>query len=538
MKLLRIWLILVLGLLAGLAPLSAAVAATEGVDITITQAPGGVRLDYKLARPAKILRIGTEDLPVSGMRLRSTAKGQRLANGRVEADVAFRRASLLVEADTEDIDAHYPLLSPIEGRGFVLYAPYVVPAAARTVRVSVGDGRFRTLSATEAAGGFLLVGTEARAGAGADSLAASNSPPALADLLLDRAAALLAYYERQLGAPPRSRPTIVLAYSDPAAGGKLWPFRGDVSSNGFVLLRVSGSEGEATGQGAISRYTSLLSHELFHLWNRRSANVPDNEAWLHEGSADYFSWLAVSALWPTEASVERQVESAARGCALFYGVRPLHDMSAADGRLRYLCGAVAQWVVDVGVRHDSAGRLDGFDLWSELLAHRRPGADHMLADFRAAAARLTPATSVLLGDMIDKGTDWEHLMAALVQAGADVVTAPANPSTVRFVAARSLALSACGAFGGAGETSNGLYLTVPTSCTSFDGATVIELAEGVDPMAEPLRFYEKLAGSCSRRDSVSLQLSVDGVQAQREIRCTISVEPAPPQIRVRRALPG
>jgi hypothetical protein len=480
------------------------------------------------------LLIGDDIAHALGVQIRAVARGQRFANGRIEADHDFRHATLLIEPDTEDIDARYPLLSEIQGRGFLLFGPYVIPATAKMVRVSSGGGRFRTLDAGEATGGFLLVGTAAQPGTRFKSIVSSNSPAPLANLLLERTDALLDFYQRRLRMPPSGHPTIVLAYSDAPARGKAWPLRGDVTSNGIVFLRVS-SGSDVAGRAAASRYTTLLSHELFHLWNRRVADVPDSETWLHEGSADYFSWLAISALWPTEVSVEQQLEDATRGCAMFYGTRPLREMSAADARNRYLCGAVAQWVVDVGIRHRSAGGLDAFDLWSELLARPGPAADYTLNQYRMAVGRLAPASSVLLTDMIDRGTNWAALMAALTKAGADVVTAPATPSTVRFVAARSLALSACGGFGGAGEAKEGIFVTVPDSCTMLNGATLIERINGVDPMAEPTHFYAVTAENCSRQGTVELQLNRNGVRVRRELQCTTPVEAAPPQFRIRRA---
>ena len=96
----------------------------------------------------------------------------------------------------------YPLLLKIQGQGFLLFGPYVIPATAKTVRVSIGGGRLRTLDASKAMGGFLPVGTAARAGTRFESIVSSNSPDPLATLLLDRADTLLGFYQRRLRMPP------------------------------------------------------------------------------------------------------------------------------------------------------------------------------------------------------------------------------------------------------------------------------------------------------------------------------------------------
>ncbi len=542
MRLLKIGLLLALALGIPAQARSEARGKTGTVGVTISDTPRGVRIDYELSRPTTSFMVGTELIPGVGLRIRATEKGHALEDGRIRATAPFRHTTLQLEPDTQDLDARYPLLASVHGRGFVLYAPYIIPVSSGVVRVSIGRGRFQTIKPEQATEGFILVGAAPDQGPQFGSLASSNTPSALQGILFDRAGALLRFYERELRSPPVRRPTIVLTYSDRSPDGSRWPFRGDMTPNGFVLLRIRGSASEAVGTAAVEQYTRLLSHEIFHLWNRPSGDVPDNETWLHEGAADYFSWVAISTLWPTEISMEQQVETAARSCALFYGTRPLRRMTAADGSLRYLCGAVAQWIVDAGIRNDSAGKQDGFDLWSELVAPPRSSAGYTLEQFRALAQRRTPATASLLDDMLDEGTNWDALMSGLVKAGAEIFTAPPTASTIRFTAARSLALSACGSFGGAGEDRSGIFVTVPPSCQALGGSTLIHRVGGVDPMADPTSFYATVAGSCSRRDAIHVELIVDGVHMRRDLRCTVPVETAPPQFRVRRAfrsaLPG
>ena len=47
------------------------------------------------------------------------------------------------------------------------------------------------------------------------------------------------------------------------------------------------------------------------------------EAWLHEGSAEYYGWLAVAALWPDEVALDAKLGQALGHCGAFLGTRAL-----------------------------------------------------------------------------------------------------------------------------------------------------------------------------------------------------------------------
>jgi hypothetical protein len=514
-----------------------AAATTPPNGIRIDETDRGVRIVYDLAVPATRLSIGDGEPLPPGVQIQVLEEGLGYESGHIQGKSPFRRATLLIEPDSADVDARYLLLSRVAGRGFVLYAPYILPEGPISARLSLGGGRYRALRRNEAEGGFVIVGASPTEGGSFRSITSSNSPAALTRTIHERAAVLLDFYRDRLGRKPPLRPVIFISHAERSADGKFWPFRGDVTPNGNIFLRFNGSEAEVTSAASIDRYTVFLAHELFHAWNRRVEDHPPNEAWLHEGAAEYFSWLAVSALWPQETSLERRVGSALSACALFYGGRALTEMTAGDGRMRYHCGAVAQWVADVGIRNSSGGRQDGFDLWARILARRGPPRDYSLRDFRAAAAKLGPSTSRLLDTLIDTGVEWDALAAGLSSAGADVAAGPPSPLLVRFAATRALVTSACGTFSGAGESRTRMFVATPPSCEMLEGSPTLERVGNVDPMAEPDRYYKIVRETCARRDMLTLRLSIKGKAWDRTVRCTTRVDSAPPELRVRRALP-
>jgi hypothetical protein len=312
-------------------------------------------------------------------------------------------------------------------------------------------------------------------------------------------------------------------------------FRGDVTPNGVILLRFRGALPDGNDGAARGRATSFLAHELFHLWNGRRSDHPNSEAWLHEGSADYFSWLAVAGLWPEEISLEQKLQSALNTCMAFLGARPVSGMTGELAGLRYPCGSIAHWIVDVGARGASHGRSTGFDLWARLLAQNPAQGDYSLGSFRAAAAELAPGTKTLLDAFIDRGLGWEELAPVLAAQGSDVTLGPPSPIALRFAAARSIALSLCTGFSGAGEGAIGAFFTA--ECGELGGEVYLVRIAGHDPMSAPQAMLERVRTACGTGSELDLALRVGETTLERTIRCAVPVESPVPDIVIRRALP-
>src|SRR5207237_4722648 len=134
-----------------------------------------------------------------------------------------------------------------------------------------------------------------------------------------RAGALLEHYPRRLNQRLRRPPILIVSIVDGPADQRHHFFRGDVTPNGVVLLRFHGTADQIADPNSTRQFTSFLAHELFHLWNRRRGEQRMQEAWLHEGSAEYFGWLAVAALWPGEIALEAKLQTALENCGVFLG---------------------------------------------------------------------------------------------------------------------------------------------------------------------------------------------------------------------------
>jgi hypothetical protein len=511
-------------------------ARAPGLAMTISESPDGVRIVYDLPAPVTGLAVrgAGQESPPPGTHVRVLESGLSYRRGRIEGPAPFRRATLLIAPDDGDVDSRYPLLSAVAGRGYVLFAPYVLPGGPVAARVSIGGGRLRALARSEAEGGYVLVGVVPARDGPFRGLASTSTPVSLQAQLYGRTRALLGFYtdrlHRRLARPPI---LILSAILEPADRGHRF-FRGDVTPNGVVFLRFHGTGDQIADLNSTRQFTSFLAHELFHLWDRRQGDHPMAEAWLHEGSAEYFAWRATAALWPDQISLDRKVEGALGYCSAFLGSRALAGLNAAEAQTnRYNCGAVLNWIVDLGVSTGSRGRSDGFTLWAQLLA----GGDYNPAQFRAAAAAQAPGTAPLLDAFIDSGGNarWRALADFASRAGAEVEARAARPAMIRFPAARSIVLSACGAFWGAGDTDVEFYVSAPTDCAALSGNVTLLRVDGTDPMQAQL-FHDRVRRRCGARQSLAMTVRSNGTTREIALPCTVDVEDPVPDFHVTRAL--
>lgn len=524
----KFWLILLASLLAA----TPGWARTSPPRIAIGTAADGIRIVYDLPAPVRTLavRAATQSAPPPGTHIRAVEAGLTYRRGRIESETPFRRATLMITPDDGEVDSVYPLLTRIAGRGFVLFAPYVLPDTPFSARVATGGGT-RLLSRAEAAGGYVLVGAAPASRGSFLSLASTGTAPALEARFQARAGALLDFYSRRLHRRLARAPILIISIVDEPADRQHHFFRGDVTPNGVVLLRFHGTADQIADPNSTRQFTSFLAHELVHLWNRRRGEHPMQEAWLHEGSAEYLGWLAVATLWPDDISLERNLQNALNSCMAFLGPRPLMATTGDRAGLRYPCGAIAQWIADAGARGASRGRRTAFDLWAGLLAR----GDYSLAGFRTAAAALAPGTASLLERFIDSGLGWDALASVLAAQGAGIAANPPSDHALRFAAARPLALALCTAFSGAGSAGNDVYFT--GDCGPLGNQVFLTRVAGLDPATQPRAVYERVRDACAAGQELVLTLRANGALFDRTIRCGTAIEPAVPDLVLRRALP-
>lgn len=516
-----------------------AVASQAPITVAISPASGGVRVDYTLPTPTLSLPIHIPKQARPALNVTVQGDGYRLEDGQIKAARPFTRVSLIVTPDSREVDSVYPLLLPVRGKGFVVHAPYLSPVGLPSVaKVAGPDGKYRKVRG-QAAKGYLLIGANPQDSGSFRSLVSEGAPALLRETILDRAKRLLDFYTSQLGERPARRPTIVVSYSARPRGGERDFFRGDVTDNGVVFLRVYAEEPGKADPASVAQYTDFLSHELFHLWNRSGDPAMENW-WLHEGGAEYASWVATSRLWPGETSLETRVGDALRSCTIYLGSRPLSSLAGPETRgVRYPCGAVMQWLADLGMRASDRNQ-DSFSLWRRLLAKRRSAGFYTPADFQALLAALAPeAVPPVRAILSETGVErWRGLADSANAMGARVEVAAPAPFLLRLAAARPLVLSSCNEVWGVGENQNKLFVQAPESCTMFGDSPTIELAGGVSPMSDANGFYETVRSACAAKSEIELSLTANGTSRSGRVKCTAPVTPPPPDLKVIRALPA
>jgi hypothetical protein len=531
------WIVILAGALALLGLAAPAAARSAAPRITISETPSGVSIVYDLAAPTTslALRAAEQEGPPQGTHIGVAESGLSYRRGQVSATRPFRRVTLLIAPDDGEVDSVYPLLTPVAGRGFVLFAPYVLPDAPFTARVSIGGGRDRPLSRAEAAGGYVVVGAAPAARGRFRALSSAAMPAGLQATLYGRAGALLRFYGARLHRPPAGTPTLILTYDERPAGQAQALFRGDVTANGVAFLRFHGTPTQLADPASTSRTTSFLAHELFHLWNRRRGEHPMTEAWLHEGAAEYEAWIATDALWPGEIRLAQRLEGALGNCAAFLADRALATLPPDVAmQVRYSCGPIVQWLADAGVRGASGGRRNGLDLWAGLLARGR--GDYSVAGFEAAARAEAPATAEILVAMIESGARWDALAPALAAAGAMVEARPPTRGSILFAATRAVVGAMCTAFWGAGTDEAGVYFNSPP-CDLPGTFTHLARIDGIDPMADADAYFAHVREACARGAELGLILRGEGGEVRRTARCTVPPARAPLDFHITRPLP-
>lgn len=57
-------------------------------------------------------------------------------------------------------------------------------------------------------------------------------------------------------------------------------------------------------------------------------------------------------------------------------------------------------------------------------------------------------------------------------------------------------------------------------------------------MGDARGFYESVRSACAAKSEIELSLNANGTRRAGRVRCTIPVEPPPPDLKVIRALPA
>jgi len=508
-------------------------AMAQAVSLDIVEDERGLILTFETEKPISSLALGANGQFNPAARLSPTDSNVNLIDGTIGNAEATSRFSLLLQPDETEKRSTYPVLTVVPGRGYVLYAPPILPTEIVTgIRYTDRDGEILELSPDSAKKGYLFLGRRDASLDSYDLVIGDNVPQSLRDEVLPRIDAILAYYSDKFKRMPGRKPLIVLSsvVSDENAN------RGDVTENGVVFLRYKHESIETISDQFRSLSTAFLAHELFHLWTDRESKSSDGW-WLHEGAAEYASWQSVEDLWPALATLERKIESAINNCSAM--LRHLSMTNASPGmksRGRYTCGGVIHWIADIGFRNSGNG--SAFNSWGDIWpGESQTSNEKIVVAFLDEVGRSSPAALVLVDSILNgTGTQrWVDIVHGLVELGADIEVQAPSPFSMRVAATQAVVLSACGAFWGVGEKDGQLFGQAPPSCDLFGQSQVIEMAGGFSPMEDAKGYLNHVEKKCANGDKIEIRIREGEVAKSRKIVCSAPVQLPPPRLTIREA---
>jgi hypothetical protein len=117
-------------------------------------------------------------------------------------------------------------------------------------------------------------------------------------------------------------------------------------------------------QPLTDKFLYLIAHELFHLWNAEKFEHT-GPSWIHEGSADYFSYYTLHQLkYIDDEQYKSAIQFALNKCASRVGIYPIVDSwKYSDNDMTYGCGAVVHYSIDRECGDGCAAKL-----WKNLYA--------------------------------------------------------------------------------------------------------------------------------------------------------------------------
>ena len=372
----------------------------SSVEVTVEHLGrrGGFRVQWRLPQPARVLifqRDGAGRETQWHPRTEGVAFVKR--NGIEILESKIPRRDFAVEIDEVFVETagNYPVMIPFSDGGIVFFTDHLrvswlnclfkcsdaeiqtrsLAAAPMAARFHAGPDEFviandrvsRTMIMTAPSNSGMVVyfgPQEPIHGFGFSFIVDENLPLWVRKELQKTFPRLLQHYSRRLNIPLPWRPLVFVPY---LAGPRMAraSFSGSVVGS-KVVLGLFGDRWKNPDAETGTDFTRLMAHESFHLWNAslyRSIATRGGE-WLHEGSADAMSALALLELGLIDrlAFIEMHREALNR-CALSLSGGSLTDPPKPwTLRAPYDCGAVMQWLLERALREVNE------DLWKFWLS--------------------------------------------------------------------------------------------------------------------------------------------------------------------------
>lgn len=532
---------LILPLVMGCA-LTASAHPPARVTITIAIESDGAHAVFVLDQDVKSFNFADADVVRDGV-VDVITPGLLLNNDAVVGTRPFRRFEIRVLPQAREYDAKYPAFTKI-GDGGAVYVPVFNPDPAKwqaKIRTRLRKGQIGTDGPSQ--GYFVAVSARYRVRhAGLTIFTEPTTPRWLVETSATELATAIDYFSRSLGITLPRQPTIIITNTDDGSG-----FVGDVTAGPVTALRFHGPNLART-DALVGRIRPFVAHEAFHFWNGGIANYAhDTPSWLHEGGADYAALLAQRASGAlTNDDLDQQLGSALERCQTALqkqGDKAMSQIGFLPNEVRYPCGMVIQWAVDLHVRKASRGARDILSVWGDMVRGAAKTADHRygLKRFHAAAAIDDPAAFAPIALINDQAGPerWQALSAAFIAFGVDV-RHTATPDTRRPTLVFHLLAANCK--GRKTGDSYGFFwdgavlkLQSPQGCGVLAGDPVIKSIEGGDAAFLSPETYAAVQRKCAAAMPVDFETG-DGRHLL--VPCPSPLGPAPIGYTVKGWRPG
>jgi hypothetical protein len=394
--------------------------------------------------------------------------------------------------------------------------------------------------------GFVFIGPAAlrRQYRDIDLIADPATPAWLVERSEQALAAAVAAYAEALGRKLPRKPLLIVLHRPSQRNFNI----GDVTPGGITSLRFYGDTWKQPDELAAKGIQTFVLHEAFHFWNGGLAHHEEGTpTWLHEGGAEYAA-LVVGFRDKVlgEEDVRLRLGQALDRCRSgleHQGDKGLAQIPFLSNQLRYPCGMVLQWAVDLQLRRATGGRRDVLGAWADTIrvASARPSHGYTLADFSAAAGIADAKAFAPIRLLADESgpARWDALPAALNALGAEIGQAP-SPDGRRGALLFHLLRQNCRSMAPT-ESHYGFYfdnrvikLDSPQGCGVLAGDPLLKSIEGGDPFEASAETYAAVQRKCAAKQAVTL-VTADGRTLA--AACDAPLAPAPLAYVVKRWMP-
>ena len=179
---------------------------------------------------------------------------------------------------------------------------------------------------------------------------------------------IMAFFSQRLNPLKGEKPTLFASYAnvdDHSTQG------GTLPNQIFMHWNRDDLDERASHISFVNQTLWFFAHEVAHLYQSGSTEgVSENneQSWLHEGSAEYFAAIAISALYEgTNNYVESRVTNAFKRCTEGLTQTTLaHAYESGHFNLYYSCGMIMHRAIDSVVQEKTSGETSLFTLWKHL----------------------------------------------------------------------------------------------------------------------------------------------------------------------------